>query len=288
LLTLGKLVAIAGIVGVGFALGQRLPEHFVAPESFSPGLSPGDFLTALMAGLFAFGGWHMVTYNSEETIDPRRNIPRALVLGTLIVTACYVAMNAVYLYVLPLDTVAASTRVAADAADALLGFGGGAGMSAIVMFSTFGALSGIILAGPRVYYAMARDGLLFGWLGEIHPRFRTPHRAILFQAVWASILVSTGTYRELFRRVIYTEWFFFGLMAIGLFILRRRPELSRAYSAWGYPYLPALFVLSSFAIVLNQIVSSPWQSAMGLGLVLTGLPVYYLWAREGRRKERGT
>lgn len=100
--------------------------------------------------------------------------------------------------------------------------------------------------------------------------------------------MSTGTYRELFRRVIYTEWFFFGLMAIGLFILRRRPELSRAYSAWGYPYLPALFVVSSFAIVLNQIVSSPWQSAMGLGLVLTGLPVYYLWAREGRRKERGT
>ena len=287
LLTLGKLVAIVGIVGVGFALGQRLPEHFVVPESASPGLSPGSFLTALMAGLFAFGGWHMVTYNSEETIDPRRNIPRALVLGTLIVTACYVAMNAVYLYILPLDTVAASTRVAADAADALLGFGGGAVMSAIVMFSTFGALSGIILAGPRVYYAMARDGLLFGWLGEIHPRFRTPHRAILFQAAWASILVSTGTYRELFRRVIYTEWFFFGLMAIGLFLLRRRPGLSRGYSAWGYPYLPVLFVVSSFAIVLNQLVSNTWQSAMGLCLVLAGLPVYYLWARQGRRKEHG-
>jgi len=160
-------------------------------------------------------------------------------------------------------------------------------MSAIVMFSTFGALSGIILAGPRVYYAMARDGLLFGWLGEIHPRFRTPHRAILFQAAWASILVSTGTYRELFRRVIYTEWFFFGLMAIGLFFLRRRPDLSRGYSAWGYPYLPVLFVVSSFAIVLNQLVSNTWQSLMGLCLVLTGLPVYYLWARQGRRKEHG-
>ena len=180
------------------------------------------FLLALVAGLFAFGGWHMVTYNSEETVEPRTTIPRALILGVAIVTVCYVAMNAVYMWVLPLETIAASTRVAADAADAVLGSGGGAMMSGLVIFSAFGALAGIVLAGPRVYYAMAQDGLLFRWAGAVHPRFHTPHRAIVLQAIWSSVLVATGTYRALFTRVIYTEWIFFGLMALGLLILRRR------------------------------------------------------------------
>jgi APA family basic amino acid/polyamine antiporter len=169
--------------------------------------------------------------------------------------------------------------VAADAADKLFGFGGGAAMSGIVMFSTFGALSGIILAGPRVYYSMAKDGLLFRWVGDVHPRFRTPHRAILLQAVWSSVLVATGTFRVLFTRVIYTEWIFFGLLAIGLILLRRRGESSRGYSAWGYPILPVVFTVSSFAIVLNQIVSNTAESVGGLSMVLLGLPVYYLWAR---------
>jgi len=203
-------------------------------------------------------------------------------LGTLIVTACYIALNAVYMYVLPLDTVASSTRIAADAADALIGFGGGAFMSALVVFSTFGALNGIILCGPRVYYSMARDGLLFGWIGKIHPRFQTPHRAILIQAVWSSVLVATGTYRALFTRVVYTEWIFFGLMAIGLFLFRRRAGIVRRYRIWGYPVVPAVFIISSFAVVANQIVSDISESLFGLSLVLVGLPVYYVWSR--RRK----
>jgi APA family basic amino acid/polyamine antiporter len=246
-----------------------------------------DFLTGLVAGLFAFGGWHMVTYSSEETVNPRRTIPTALLLGTCIVTLCYVAMNAIYMYVLPLRTVASSTRVAADAADVLIGFGGGATMSAIVMFSTFGALSGIILAGPRVYYSMANDGLLFRWLADVHPRFRTPHRAILLQALWSSVLVATGTFTVLFTRVIYTEWAFFGLMAIGLFLLRRRADLSRSFFVWGYPVLPIVFIVSSFAIVVNQIVSNTVESMIGLSFVLVGLPVYYLWARSGYVRRQG-
>ena len=226
----------------------------------------------------------MVTYNADETIDPQTTIPRALMVGTLIVTASYIALNAVYMYILPLETVASSTRVAADAADSLIGFGGGAFMSGLVVFSTFGALSGIILAGPRVYYAMARDGLLFRWVGAIHPRYRTPHRAILLQALWSSTLVMTGTYRALFTRVIYTEWIFFGLLAIGLMRLRRRPGIERSYSVWGYPIVPVVFALASFVIVGNQVVSDVAESAFGLALVLIGLPVYYLWARkrEGR------
>ena len=285
LFTAGKLVAIAVIITVGLVLGSRLPEHFVTSET-AQDVTTGGFLSAIVAGLFAFGGWHMVTYNSEETVEPRKTIPRALAIGTVIVTVCYIAMNAVYMYVLPLDVVASSTRVAADAADALIGFGGGATMSGIVMFSTFGALSGIVLSGPRVYFSMARDGLLFRWIGDIHPRYGTPHRAIVLQALWSSILVGTGTFRVLFTRVVYTEWIFFGLMAIGLILLRRRADIDRGYEVWGFPITPVIFVVSSFLIVANQIVTDLGESLFGLSLVLIGLPVYYFWANKGTRGER--
>jgi APA family basic amino acid/polyamine antiporter len=238
----------------------------------------GDLLTGLVAGLFAFGGWHMVTYSAEETVEPRRTIPRALMLGTVFVTLAYLGMNAAYLYVLPLDTVARSTRVAADFAQALLGTGGGNAIAAIVLFSTFGSLAGIVLAAPRVYLAMARDGLLFPWVGAIHPRFHTPHRAIVLQAIWASVMVATGTFRTLFTRVAYTEWIMFGLMAIGLILLRRR-GVARDYSVPLYPLLPILFAIAAFVVVGNLIVQNPRDTLSGLALVLLGLPVYLVWFR---------
>jgi APA family basic amino acid/polyamine antiporter len=191
-------------------------------------------------------------------------------------------MNAVYFYVLPFDRVAGSTRVAADAADAVLGSGGGAILSGVVLFSTFGALLGIVLMGPRVYYAMAGDGVLFAWAGAVHPRFRTPHLAIVLQGVWSAVLVASGTYRALFTRVVYTEWIFFGLMALGLIRLRRR-GLSPEYRAPGFPLVPAVFALASFAIVLNQVARDPAESLIGLSLVAAGWPVYVLWTRLGKR-----
>jgi APA family basic amino acid/polyamine antiporter len=296
--TAAKVLAIALMILVGFIFGE--PAGAVGPiADAAPGLTDSsshqggffggatlrDFLTALVAGLFAFGGWHMVTYNAEETVAPRRTIPVALTVGVLIVTACYIALNAVYFHVLPLDTVISSDRVAADAADAVIGHGG-AVMSGLVVFSTFGAISGIVLAGPRVYYAMSRDGLVFGWLGAVHPTRRTPHLAIGAQGIWASVLVLTGTYRALFTRVVYTEWIFFGLMALGLFVFRRRPDLRRDYSVWGFPVVPAVFSFSAFAIVINQVVKNPLESAVGLGLVLVGIPVYLVWAQRGYVKER--
>ena len=163
---------------------------------------------------------------------------------------------------------------------AVLGTGGGATMSAVVMFSAFGALSGVVLAGPRVYYAMARDGLIFKWAGELHARYRTPHRAILLQALISSLLVATGTYSVLFTRVIYTEWIFFGLMALGIIIIRRRADVTREYSMWGYPWIPIVFAVSAFAIVANQVAAEPADSIVGLGMVLLGLPVYYIWTRK--------
>ncbi len=282
LFTAGKLGAIGLIIVIGAAFGHRAAAPAIPAEPLPSGFGPADFGLALVAGLFAFGGWHMVTYSAGETVAARRTIPRALLWGTLVVTACYIALNAVYLYVLPLETVAASTRVAADAADAIFGFGGGSLMSGLVVFSTLGALTGIILAGPRVYWAMARDGLVFSWLGAVHPRFHTPHRAIALQALWACVLVFTGTYRALFTRVIYTEWIFFGVMAIGLMRLRSRPGLTREYSIGWYPVVPVVFAISAFAIVVNQVVSDPIESLTGLGLVLVGLPVYLIWGRTPR------
>jgi APA family basic amino acid/polyamine antiporter len=136
---------------------------------------------------------------------------------------------------------------------------------------------------------MARDGLLFRWLGEVHARFRTPHRAILLQAAWAAVLISTGTYRALFTRVVYTEWIFFGLMAVGLMRLRRRPGPAPAYRVWGYPWVPALFALAAFAIVGNQVLAEPRSSLIGLSMVLIGWPVYAVGARRGlQRTETGS
>jgi APA family basic amino acid/polyamine antiporter len=152
-------------------------------------------------------------------------------------------------------------------------------MAALVMVSTFGAVNGIVLAGPRVYYSMAADGLLFRWLGETHPRFQTPHRALALQGGLAALLALTDSYRALFTRVIYTEWIFFALMAAGLFRLRRRPDYRPVYRVWGYPVVPILFVLASAVIVAVQVLSEPRDSAIGLGVVLLGLPVYFFWSR---------
>jgi APA family basic amino acid/polyamine antiporter len=281
-LTILKVGAVAAIIGVVFALGHRpSPSTLASPATLGMSAAPSlsTFSLGVVAGLFAFGGWHMVTYAAEEITEPERTIPRALVAGVLIVTASYVALNAAYFHVLAPSTIARSTRVAADAADAVLGRGGAAVMSAIVIVSTFGALNGVILAGPRAYLAMARDGLLVAWAAAVHPRFRTPHRALLLQGAWAIVLVSTGTYRALFTRVVYTEWIFFALMAVGLMRLRRRPEYKPAYRVWGYPAVPILFALCSAYIVANQLITDPASSRTGLLFVLAGVPVYYLWLR---------
>ena len=278
LFTAAKLLAIAALVVAGLLWsGAAQPVTELGP------VRAQGFVLALAAGLFAFGGWHMVTYSAGETRDAARTIPRALFLGTLIVTACYAGLNAIYLRVLPLDVVRGSTRVAADAADVLLGGGGASLMAALVMVSTFGAVNGIILTGPRVYYSMAEDGLLFRWLGVAHPRFQTPYRAVALQGVWAAVLAFTGTYLTLFRRVIYTEWIFFALMAAGLFLLRGRPDYQPAYRIWGYPVVPALFVLFSMVVVAVQVAAQPLDSAVGLGIVLLGVPVYLLWSRPKSR-----
>ncbi len=286
-LTIAKIAAIVALLAMAAVMGDpgALPPGAVAAPAALPDFSLRDFVLALSAGLFAYGGWHMVTYPAGETRDPERTIPRALLLGVLIVTACYLGLNAAYLSILPPQDVAASTRIAADAATALVGPQGGTFVSLLVVVSAFGAMSGIVLAGPRVYYAMAQDGLLFRWMGAVHPRYQTPHWAIAAQALAASALVATGTYRALFTRVVYSEWLFFALLAVALFKLRRSANYQPPYRMLGYPWAPLLFIAASVTIVVNQVVTDPRESVMGLLLVAAGLPVYYLWAR--KRQGRG-
>ncbi len=276
-LTIAKVLAIAVGVVAGLLLAGSDLDFLIPSENRD--LTPtgySEFLLAMVAGLFAYGGWHMVTYTAGETVMPVRTIPVALIAGVATVTACYMAVNVLYLAVLPLDTVRSSTRIAADAADALVGRGGASAMAALVMLSSLGGLTGIVLTGPRVYYTMAGNSLAFRWLDYVHPVYRTPSRAIVAQAVWACALAATGGYRQLFTRVIYTEWLFFALMAYGVFLLRRRPGYQPPYRTWGYPVVPAVFIAASLTIVINQIVRAPSEALTGLGIVALGVPVYYL------------
>jgi basic amino acid/polyamine antiporter, APA family len=276
-LTIAKVAAIGALLVLLFATGTpRMPAALGAVE-------PRAFLRALVAGLFAFGGWHMVTYAAEETRDAERTIPRALMLGTAVVVVTYLALNSAYLLVLPFDRVLTSTHIAFDATQATAGPAAASAISILVIVSSFGAMSGIILAGPRVYYAMAEDGLLFAWMGAIHSRHRTPHVAIAMQAIWSSALVLTGTYGVIVSRVVYTEWIFFGALAVGTVWLRRTRAYAPAFRASGFPIVPVAFALVCLAIVVNQIAADPRESLTGLALVAAGLPVYYFWSRAHAR-----
>ena len=275
--TLVKVLAVVAIMVLGFALFSGRP---ASPEELAPSnVTFANFLLAVGAGLFAYGGWHMVTYTAEETVDPTRTIPRSLLVGVIIVTLCYMGLNTVYLMVLPITSVIASTRVAADTFEVLIGPGAAGVISALVMFSSFGALNGIVLVGPRVYYQMAQDGLWFKFKGHLHPKYQTPDYAIIVQAIWSSVLVMTGSYRALFTRVIYTEWIFFALLALGVVIMRRRPGYAPAWRMSLVPIAPIMFIIISLMIVVNQIRVDVRSAAMGLAIVATGFPAYYLWAR---------
>jgi len=268
------------------AFGSPGAKSADAAAATVPPISFREFVLGVSAALFAFGGWHMVTYTAGETRDPRRTIPKALLIGCALVTVSYLALNSAYLYILPLDRVTSSTRVAADAASAIAGPRGAAAISALVVLSALGVLNGVILAGPRTYYAMADEGLAFRWLAAIHPRFHTPYRAILVQAVWTCALIATGTYRALFTRVIYTEWLFFALMAVGLLRLHARPDYKPVYRAWGYPVTPILFAAAAVVVAVVQIAADPVQAGTGLLIVVLGLPVYGAWKPSDRADQQ--
>jgi APA family basic amino acid/polyamine antiporter len=231
---------------------------------------------ALAGAFWAYDGWNNLTFVAGEVKRPQRNVPLGLLFGTLIVIAVYMLINAAYLYVLPVDQMAKSPLVAASAAEIIFGHSGAAIISIAVIISTFGALNGSILSTARVCFAMSRSNMFFKKLGEIHPRFGTPHTSLIAQGVWSCVLVLSGTFDTITDYVIFAAWLFYMLGALGVIVLRKKmPDVPRPYKVWGYPYTPILFVIFSFLFLVNSIISDLSNAAMGALLILIGLPLYF-------------
>ncbi len=279
--TASKLVVLALLIVLGLTLGNGSFEHFrqsVAWES-RPGFLAA-FGVATVSALWAYDGWNNLNMVAGEVENPQRNVPRALILGTLLVIGVYALTNLAYFYVLPPADAAATSTVAADAARRVLGGAGGSFVAVGVMISSFATLNGSILSGSRIPFAQARDGLFPEFLAGIHPRFHTPAAAILAQACIAGIFALSGTYQTLFTKVIFSEWLFYALVTAGVFILRRRsPDLARPYRTWGYPLVPAIFVLLAVLLLANTFMQRRTDSLWGLVLMGSGIPAYYLWNR---------
>jgi APA family basic amino acid/polyamine antiporter len=248
------------------------------------------FGAALVPILFSYGGWQNANAIAEEVRDARRTLPRALAAGTVLVVVVYVLVNLIYLMTLSRDGLAATATPAADTVRRLFGAGADRWIAAAIAISTFGFLDVTLLGPTRIYYAMAQDGVFFPSLGRLHPRFATPHRAILLQAFWGIVLVLTGTYGGLVDSVVFADWIFFGLAVYAVFLLRRRiPPATRAPGAFltpGYPLLPILFVAAAVLVLAGVIRSNPLRSGGGILLLAAGIPIY-LWARRRSTGEGG-
>ena len=263
---------------------SNLSTGFSIPETTSSNLI--SLIGLALAGAFwAYDGWNNLTFVAGEVKQPQRNVPLGLLFGTLIVIVVYMLINAAYLYVLPVDQMAKSPLVAATAAEIIFGQNGAAIISIAVIISTFGALNGGILSTARVCYAMSHSNMFFKKLGEIHPKFRTPHTSLVAQGVWSCILVLSGTFDTISDYVIFAAWLFYMLGALGVIILRKKmPDVPRPYKVWGYPYTPILFVIFSFFFLINTLISDISNAAMGALLILIGLPLYFVRASQNKVK----
>ena len=241
---------------------------------------------AMIGVLWAYEGWQYATFSAGETVDPQRTFPRAMVFGTAILIAIYLLANVAYLAALGTTGVMGSERVAADAMSAVLGPAAGKAIASVILVSMFSAANGLTLTTPRLYFSMARDRVFFAKLAEVHPRFGTPALAIVVSSVWAALLAITGTFEQLLTYVVFTGWIFYVLGGLAIFAYRRtQPDMPRPFRTPGYPLTPLLFVASAVAIVLNTMVSQPARAALGLGLVLLGVPAFYLWRRANYANE---
>lgn len=305
--TIAKAGALILLVILGLTLGRNTtavtanfaPGNFATPTDIT-GAFVLAFGAALVGSLFSSDSWNNVTFAAAEVHNPKRNLPLALALGTGLVTVLYLLANIAYLNVLPLHgaqdgatvlargiAFATEDRVGTAAAEVIFGARGQALMAIAILVSTFGCNNGLILSGARVYYAMARDGLFFRKAGVLSAR-RVPSAGLTIQAVWASLLCLTGTYGQLLNYVIFASLVFYVFTTIGLFILRvKRPDAERPYRAIGYPFLPGLYVVlaASVAVILLIAPQTRAQALSGLGIVLVGVPVFFLWRRHSSARE---
>ncbi|HUQ94006.1 MAG TPA: amino acid permease [Bryobacteraceae bacterium] len=275
------LFTILKITGLALLIGSAFLHKSGTGSDWSTSTSAFSVhgLGLAMLGCFvAYDGWHVIAFIAGEVREPRRNLPLALGLGVLVSLAIYVLANIAYMRLLPLPEIAASERVAATAAERSMGPMGATLMTLTIILSSIGSANGSILTAPRIYFAQARDGLFFRQMAKIHPRFETPHISILIQGVWTSLLALSGSYEALFSYVLFASWLVHAMTVLGVLILRRkRPHVARPYRMWGYPVAPLLFVAFALAFVGNTLAGRPDSSLLGALIILSGVPVYYLW-----------
>jgi APA family basic amino acid/polyamine antiporter len=291
-LVLMKVGALVVLIAGGLLLSRGLPVAPVAAAASTvlrPAATLLAFGAALVPILFSYGGWQSVNTLAEEIREPRRTLPRALFAGTLVVLVVYLLVNVVYLATLGRDGLASTVTPAADAVRRLFGGGADRWIAAAIAVSTFGFLDLTLLAPTRISYAMSRDGVFFPGLSRLHPRFGTPHRAILLQAAWAIVLLLTGTYGGLVDSVVFADWIFFALTVAAVLLLRRRiPIASRkpgTFVSPGYPFLPLLFLAASVLVLAGVVRSDPTRAALGVVLLAAGLPIYFAYSGRTRREE---
>ena len=285
-----KVTALLVFIALGFSIGAGS----VANLGQSAGrVAPASWLLALIPLMFTYSGWNAAAYMAEEVKEPGRNVPRALALGTLAVIAIYFLLNLLYLYVMPVGELAKVKGSVLDVvAEKLMGARAGDIMGVVSIISLAASISAFTFAGPRVYYAMSRDGVFFKALGRVHPRYKTPAVAIVAQAAWAALLVLTGSADALTNFTGFAVVLFAGVAVAALFVLRRRePDAPRPFKAWGYPVAPAIFTLTSLAIVANALrndlfvpiaTGGQWgPSAAGLLIIAAGIPLYW-WMNRSR------
>jgi basic amino acid/polyamine antiporter, APA family len=307
-----KVFAIIAIVAFAFTVGNGNFNHF--SQSVMP-IDTGNtsiFLGIIMAmsgAFWAYDGWINVTYLAGEVKNPQKNLPRSLFFAVLIVMIVYILVNLAYIYVIPVGEMAAKYKmaetaggsylVATDVTSSLWEGKGGIIIAIAIMVSTFGAVNGTIMMSARVHYAMSKEGLFFKKIKFVHPRFKTPTNALLFQGIWATIMVFSGTFDQLTDMIIFVSWVFYGMAAFGVFMLRKRwPDVERPYKVWGYPVVPVLFVFFAFVYVVFTLYSdinsfvkgeSPLiNSLMGVILIAIGIPGYLYWNKKNPVKETNT
>ncbi len=279
-LTILKVAAIVGIILLGVFLGNGNWDHFSPFFDLAKISDLGRLGLAFIPVIFTYAGWNAVIYMAGEVRNPEKTLPRALLWANLIIIVLYVAINAVYFYAVPVEKMQGAIRVSELATTALFGYQTSAWITAIITVSILGALNVTVMIGPRIYYAMAQDGLFFKGLTRIHPRFHTPSSAIVAQALWSCFLIVTGTFGFLLNYVSVVIAFFSAFTVGSLISLRaKRPELNRPYKTWGYPVVPLLFVVVNLGIALAALWEKPFDAVRGFGIVALGIPAYLFWSR---------
>jgi APA family basic amino acid/polyamine antiporter len=278
ILTVIKIGSLVGIILLGALIGKGDTAHFSPLFEWNKIARSSVFASAFIPAIFAYSGWNAVIYMAGEVKDPDRNLPKALLMANLIVIVLYLAINVVFIYGVAVTDMKGVARISEVATTALFGYPTSAWITALITVSILGALNVVTMLGPRIYYAMARDGVFFRRLARVHPKFGTPSSAIILQAVWSCLLILTNTWGTLFTYVSVIITLFSAFTIGAVIVLRwKKPELRRPYKLWGYPIVPILFISAHLWIVWGSVIEKPWESLLGLFIVCLGIPAYLIW-----------